>query len=108
MSAPLPLSAPVTRALAKLGRDLALARRRRRLTQASLAERAGIARKTLTRLEKGDPRVALEYLGRVMQVLGEIERLGQLLDTGVDQAGLLMMDEDLPRRVRARKSTEAW
>lgn len=108
MPPPLPLSLPVTRALTKLGRDVALARRRRRLTQASLAERAGIARKTLTRLEKGDPKVALEYLGRVLQVLGELERLEQLLDTGADEAGLLMMDEDLPQRVRVRKSTGAW
>lgn len=105
---PSPLPSPVARALAKLGRDLALARRRRRLTQASLAERAGIARKTLTRLEKGDPKVALEYFGRVLHVLGEVDRIGQLLDTGADQAGLLMMDEDLPQRVRARKGTAAW
>ncbi len=108
MRVPLPLPAPVARAIAKLGHDVALARRRRRLTQASLAERAGIGRKTLTRLEKGDPKVALEYLGRVLHVLGEVERLGQLLDTGADQAGLLMMDEDLPQRVRERKSTGAW
>jgi transcriptional regulator with XRE-family HTH domain len=108
MRSPLPLSIPVTRALAKLGHDVALARRRRRLTQVSLAERAGIARKTLTRLEKGDPKVALEYLGRVLHVLGEVDRLGQLLDTGADQAGLLMMDEDLPQRVRERKRTAAW
>lgn len=108
MSATLPLSMPVMRALAKLGHDVALARRRRRLTQASLAERAGMARKTLTRLEKGDPKVALEYLGRVLHILGEVDRLGQLLDTGTDQAGLLMMDEDLPQRVRARRSTGAW
>ncbi|MGB5104064.1 MAG: helix-turn-helix transcriptional regulator [Steroidobacteraceae bacterium] len=108
MPAPLPLSAPAARALAKLGHDVALARRRRRLTQASLAERAGIARKTLTRLEKGDPKVALEYLARVLHVLGEVGRLEQLLDTGADEAGLLMMDENLPQRVRARKSTGAW
>jgi len=108
MSSSLPLSSPVARALAKLGRDLTLARRRRRLTQASLAERAGIARKTLARLEKGDPKVALEYLGRVLHVLGEVDRIGQLLDTGADAAGLLMMDEDLPQRVRARKGTAAW
>lgn len=108
MTSTLPLSAPAARALAKLGHDVALARRRRRLTQASLAERAGIARKTLTRLEQGDPKVALEYLARVLHVLGEVGRLEQLLDTGADEAGLLMMDENLPQRVRARKSTGAW
>jgi transcriptional regulator with XRE-family HTH domain len=108
MTAKSPLSLSGARALAKLGRDLALARRRRRITQASLAERAGIARKTLVRLEQGDPKVAMEYLARVLDVLGELERLGQLLDSGADEAGLLMMDEALPQRVRARRSRSAW
>ncbi|MQT50302.1 transcriptional regulator, partial [Pseudomonas helleri] len=39
MSTPLPL--PVERALRKLGSDIELARRRRRISQASLAERMG-------------------------------------------------------------------
>ncbi len=103
-----PFSVPGARVLTKLGRDVALARRRRRITQASLAERAGIARKTLGRLEQGDPKVAMEYLARVLEVLGELERLGQLLDTGADEAGLLMMDDALPQRVRARRSRSAW
>ena len=37
----LPLPSPVIRALTKLGRDISLARRRRRMTQESLAERIG-------------------------------------------------------------------
>jgi hypothetical protein len=44
----------------------------------------------------------------VLHVLGEVERLEQLLDTGTDHAGLLMMDEALPLRVRERKSPVAW
>lgn len=103
----LPLPSPVGRALAKFGRDVGLARRRRRLTQASLAERAGIARKTLTRLESGDPRVSLENVARVLFVLGAIRPLEQLLDTGSDPIGLIMMDEELPQRVRPRKSPKA-
>lgn len=102
-----PLGVPVLRALTKLGRDVSLARRRRRLTQESLAERAGLGLNTLRRLEKGDPGVALENLARVLHVLGEVERLAGLLDTGTDEIGLVLMDERLPKRVRARKSTGA-
>ncbi len=102
-----PLPMPAARALVKLGRDLSLARRRRRLSQVSLAERSGVGLNTLRRLEKGEPSVALEHLARVIYVLGEIERIEKLLDTGTDEAGLLMMDEELPDRVRARKSTGA-
>ncbi len=102
-----PLPAPAARAAAKLGRDLSLARRRRRLTQASLAERAGVGLNTLRRLEKGDPKVSLEALARVLLVLGEAERLANLLDTGTDELGLALVDERLPRRVHARKSPAA-
>jgi transcriptional regulator with XRE-family HTH domain len=90
----------------KLGRDLSLARRRRRLSQASLAERSGVSLNTVRRLEKGEPRGSIEHLARVLQVLGEIERLEQLLDTGNDDVGLMMMNEELPERVRARRSPE--
>jgi hypothetical protein len=36
-------------------------------------------------------------------VLGEIGRIDALLDTGEDAIGLVLMDERLPKRVRARK-----
>lgn len=104
---PYPLPLPAARALAKLGRDLSLARRRRRLSQASLAERSGIGVNTVRRLEKGEPSGSIEHLARILYVLGEIERLEKLLDTGTDEVGLVMMDESLPERVRPRKSKGA-
>lgn len=102
-----PLPAPAGRALAKLGRDISLARRRRRLSQASLAQRSGIGLNTLRRLEKGEPGCSIEQVARVLHVFGEIERLERLLDTGEDTVGLLMSDEALPQRVRPRRSTGA-
>jgi transcriptional regulator with XRE-family HTH domain len=102
-----PLPEPVTRAMAKLGRDISRARRRRRLSQASLADRSGIGVNTVRRLEKGEPSGSIEHLARILYVLGELERLEKLLDTGTDEVGLLMMDEDLPERIRARRSTGA-
>jgi transcriptional regulator with XRE-family HTH domain len=93
----------VERAIAKLGRDISLARRRRQLTQASLAERIGASLATVRRLEKGDPRIPLHFMARTLQVFGELDRLNLLLDTGEDQIGLSLMDEQLPKRVRTRK-----
>jgi transcriptional regulator with XRE-family HTH domain len=103
----LPPPSPVIRAIAKLGADISKARRRRRLTRASLAERSGVSEATLKRLEKGDGRVALESVTRALHVLGEIERLEHLLDSGTDELGLILMDEQLPKRVRQRKSVGA-
>jgi len=99
-----PLPEPVARALAKVGRDISLARRRRRISQVSLADRSGVGVNTVRRLEKGEPSGSIEHLARILYVLGELERLEKLLDTGTDEVGLLMMDEDLPKRVRARRS----
>ena len=96
---------PVVRALTRLGRDLSLARRRRQFSQESMAERIGTSVATLRRLERGDPSVAVGTVARALFVLGEIERLGGLLDTATDTIGLSLMDEQLPKRIRRRRVT---
>jgi transcriptional regulator with XRE-family HTH domain len=96
---------PVERALTKLGRDLSLARRRRRLTQASLAERIQTSVATLRRLEHGDPQVAFGVVVRAFHALGEIDRIARVLDTSMDDIGLTLMNEQVPRRVRTRRLT---
>lgn len=100
----LPLPLLVGRAIQKLGLDLSLARRRRHISQASLAERIGASLNTVKRMEKGDPRVPLHFVARTLHVFGDIERLSQLLDSSQDQIGLVLMDEQLPKRIRARKT----
>ncbi len=99
--------APVVHAVARLGEGLSRARRRRRLSRASLAERSGVSEATLKRLEKGDGRVALESIARTLQVLGMLDRLERLLDSGSDDLGLLLTDEQLPQRIRRRRTTGA-
>lgn len=103
----IPPAPSVLRAVAKLGRDISRARRRRRLTRLSLAERSGVSEATLKRLEKGDGGVALESLARALNVLGELDRLERLLDISTDELGLQLMDEQLPKRVRRRHSSGA-
>ena len=98
-----PLPLPVERAIQKLGRDISYARRRRRFTQASLAERIGSSLATVRCIEKGDPRIPLHFIARVLQVFGELERLNMLLDSSEDAIGLMLMNERLPKRVRAFK-----
>lgn len=98
----LPVPLPVERAIAKLGNDLALARRRRRISQESLAIRIGASVSTVKRMEKGDRRIPLHFIARVLHVFGEIERLSALLDTAKDDIGLMLADEQLPQRVRRK------
>ncbi|HOB61552.1 MAG TPA: helix-turn-helix transcriptional regulator [Candidatus Competibacteraceae bacterium] len=94
---------PVERAILKLGSDISLARRRRHISQASLAERMGASLSTVRRMEKGDGRVPIHFFARALHVFGEIQALEHLLDTPNDEIGLMLMDERLPKRVR-RKS----
>ena len=102
-SAPTPL--PVEHALLKLGTDLSLARRRRHISQASLAERMGASLSTVRRMEKGDARVPIHFFARALHVFGEIQALEHLLDTANDEIGLALMDEQLPKRVRSKSHT---
>ena len=96
------LPLPVRRALAKLGSDVSTARRRRSMTIAALAERAFVGRNTITRVERGDPGVALGIYATVLFVLGLADRLGALADPTTDQVGLTLAEEQLPKRVRAK------
>lgn len=86
---------------------MALARRRRRISQASLAERIGASLNTVKRMESGDLRVPLHFVARTLYVFGEIERLSELLDTGEDVTGLALMDQALPKRIRKPKAHSA-
>ncbi|WER50712.1 helix-turn-helix transcriptional regulator [Cupriavidus sp. WKF15] len=99
------LPTPVSRALIKLGHDLSLARRRRQLTQESMAERIQTSVATLRRMEKGDSRVQIGTVVQAFFVLGELNKITDLLDTASDEIGLSLMNERLPQRVR-RKSAK--
>lgn len=89
------------KALRKLGADIQVARKRRRLTMAIVAERAFISRNTLTRVERGDPAVSLGIYATVLFVLGLAERLGDLADPLTDNVGLSLEAERLPQRARS-------
>jgi transcriptional regulator with XRE-family HTH domain len=58
------------RLLSQLGERLKLARMRRKLSNAVVAQRAGISRSSLYKVEAGDPGATLGTYLRVMAVLG--------------------------------------
>jgi transcriptional regulator with XRE-family HTH domain len=91
---------PVSRALKKLGRDLRDARKRRRIPMWLSAERAGLSRTTLTKIEKGDEGVSFGSYAKVLFVMGMIKRLADLADPTFDLLGLELEAENLPQRIR--------
>lgn len=82
------------RAIARLGKDIAIARRRRKLPQRLMAERMLVSIQTLQRLEAGDPTVGLAVLASALHVLGLTQRFAELVAPDSDRAG---MSEDLSR-----------
>lgn len=83
-----------------------MARKRRRMTMASLAERAFVTRQTIARVERGDPAVSLGIYATVLFVLGMADRVGDLAEGSMDTLGRMLVDEALPKRVRARRTKE--
>jgi transcriptional regulator with XRE-family HTH domain len=65
--------------LEELGSRLRESRLRRNLSQARLAEEAGVGRVTLQRLEEGASGASLPSLIRVLRALGLVEGLDQLI-----------------------------
>jgi hypothetical protein len=94
------LPIPVISALRKLGQDINDARRRRRNTAQLMAERAGLSRSTIGKIEKGDPTTSMGSYGAVLFVLGMEKRLSELIDSIHDLVGRRLEDENLPQRVR--------
>lgn len=83
--------------LAALGARLERLRLDRPITQAALARQAGVAKRTLERMEHGES-VQLTNLLRVMRALGIVERI----DTLVPEPALRPLDL-LAREGRRRK-----
>ena len=95
-TAPLPA---VERAVRELGDNIRLARLRRRLSAALVAERAGMSRPTLRAVERGEPSVTLGAVANVLHCLG-LEK--DLASVGRDDAlGRKLVDLALETHGRA-------
>jgi hypothetical protein len=65
-----------------------------------MAERAGLSRATISKIEKGDPTASMGAYGSVLFVLGLADRLNDLADATHDLTGRQLEEEKLPKRVR--------
>ncbi len=80
----------------RLGENIKLARKRRKLTTVQVAERANINRTTLYRIERGDPRVSMGAYFNVLRVLGLQEDILKL--AADDEFGRKLQDIELLRK----------
>lgn len=90
----------------QVGEQLRLARLRRSLSAAQVAERAGISRNTLYLLEKGSPSSSIATLFRILTVLGLEEDFLEIARN--DELGRRLEDARLTspkKRAPKRKTT---
>lgn len=97
-----PASARTRRAAATIGEQLAAWRRLLGLTAEQVAERAGISRGSLHRLETGTGAVNLMSFLEVARALGQLDSVTRSLDPYETDLGRARADQQLPQRVRAR------
>jgi transcriptional regulator with XRE-family HTH domain len=100
-SAPL----PIRRAVRAVAEDVVVWRKLRGLTQAQVADRAGVSSKTVRRLEDGDGGITLENSLRIFRALGVLDSVPRALDPYETEVGRLRADEQLPQRVRPKDLT---
>jgi DNA-binding XRE family transcriptional regulator len=91
----------LARLLAAVGENIKKARLRRSYSSDTVAQRAGITRKTLYRVERGDPAVAMGIYARVLQTLRLENDLGSI--AADDKLGRKLQDANLEPKSRAPK-----
>jgi len=99
MPNPISIPLPAKHALRKLGRDLALARRKRGISTSDMAERIYVGRPTLWRLEQGDPTVAIGTLAAAAFVLQLHDKLANIASPGTDELALSLDEARLPKNI---------
>ena len=80
--------------LKTMGEHIKMARLRRRLTATLVAERAGISRSTLWKVENGNPSVAVGIYAAVLHALNNMDK-DLLKIAGDDELGRKLQDMDL-------------
>ena len=85
-----------------MGEQIKLARLRRDLTSELVAERAGISRSSLWKVESGNPAVAMGIYAAVLHALNDMDK-DLLLIAKDDELGRHLQDMNLITRKRASR-----
>ncbi len=86
----LTLSPPVAvdQAIKRLGADLRVARLRRNLSLACVAQKTGAGIRAIADAEKGKPSTGVAVYAALLWTYGMVDRLGALADPATDREGI--------------------
>lgn len=96
----------VEQSVKRLGQNIAIARKRRHLSQAELATKAGLTRLLVSRIERGAPTSGIQGYLAALWALGLEREFVDLASPDRDEEGKRLERLRLPLRVR--KAEEAW
>ena len=91
-------------AISRLGQDIKIARKKRRISQRDFAAKMGVSLSTVQRLESGDPGISTGVLAMAFIALGSLRRFTEVLDVASDDIGLVRDQSELPKRIRKKTS----
>ncbi|MBA4254370.1 MAG: hypothetical protein C0445_00660 [Polaromonas sp.] len=91
----------VVKHLEELGQRVRTARVRRRMGTEELAQACDISRRTLYRVESGEPGIALGTFMSVLWKLGLLDTVRGVADPDTDEHGKILEAATRPKRVRA-------
>jgi transcriptional regulator with XRE-family HTH domain len=95
----------VEKQIRALAERLKLARKRRGISTSLFAERLGVSRDTLSRLEKGDGNIAISTYMRALRILGLDADMDAVARD--DELGRKLQDLNLPSRISPARRTRA-
>lgn len=90
----------------RVGRNIAIARKRRNLTQAELARKAGLTTKHLSRIERGETTSGIRAYFAALWAMGLEREFDDLASPDRDEEGKRLELLRLPERARAK--AENW
>ena len=100
------LSSSLEQSLKEMGTRLARLRIARDMPQRIAAERAGISRNTLSRIENGDPSVAVGQVLRYFSVIDKVNAFVNALSVDADVAVKSLTAREKTKRARALSTSE--
>ena len=105
MAPPIRLPPPfdVREALVDIGTGIRIARLRRQQTARDLAGRMGVSLRTLLKLERGDPGVAISTFATALWALQLLEPVRDAVRPESDRVAAALEADRAPRRARRRR-----
>lgn len=88
----------------QIGRNLRVARKRRRKTIAQVAEMAGVSVSTIKRVESGDHTVKFGIFLTIAEIF-QLDSSISLADPAADVIGATLEKQRLPQRIRNKKDS---